>query len=272
MDDHRTDDALGQVREGVHELAEAAPTEARRVVRVELKRWWPKLIISVAVVVLLIVVGGGYAIVDLYFKSAATSATLSSLQQAQAAKAAGEKANSELQARGQPTVPIPDPGSAPDPTVIAQAATAQVLASLSGRYVPFTDLGPAIARYFAANPVTPAGPSPQQLFDSISAYYQANPPTPAKDGKPGADGANGQDGANGKDGKDGHTPTAEEIQAIFADYLRQHPEALCPNGGQFAQIRVQLADGGAADTWQCVVATYPAPSKTPSTTPTSPGG
>ncbi|UKD55165.1 hypothetical protein L3Q65_46185 [Amycolatopsis sp. FU40] len=276
MDDHRTDDALGQVREGVHQLAETAPTVARAEARAEVRRWFPRIVIAAAVVAALVVAGVGYAITDLYFRSAATDAAVTTLrQQADAAKKAGDKANGELQARGQEPVPIPTPGTVPDTNVIAQSATAQVLASLAGQYVPYTALGPAIARYFAANPVTAAGPTPEEMFTSLAAYLAANPLPSGPEGKAGADGANGKDGAAGKDGapgKDGHTPTADEIQAIFSDYLHQHPEALCPNGGSFAQIRVQLADGGAADTWQCVVATYPAPSKTPTTTPTPPGG
>ncbi|WP_432845965.1 hypothetical protein ACQPXB_35830 [Amycolatopsis sp. CA-161197] len=283
MDDHRTEDALGQVRDGVHELADTAPREARRAaraeVKTELRKFWPRIIIAVTAVVVLIVLVGGWSVATLYVRQAASESAITSLrQQADTAKAAGEKANTELQARGQPTVPIPNPGTAPDSDVIVQSAAARVLASLSGRYVTFSELGGGIAQYFAANPITPAGPTPMQIFASLAAYFAANPPPAGPQGlqgEAGQPGAQGEKGEKGEKGDKGDPPTVDEIQAAFVSYLHDHPDALCPNGGSFAQIRVQLADGGAADTWQCVVATYPAPSTTadpPSDTPTPTGG
>ncbi|MEV6905155.1 hypothetical protein [Amycolatopsis sp. NPDC051372] len=257
----------------MHELADAAPREARRAaraeVKTELRKFWPRIIVAVSVIVVLIVLLGGWSVANLYVRQAVSESAITSLrQQADTAKAAGEKANTELQARGQPTVPIPNPGSAPDSDVIVQSAAARVLASLSGRYVTFSDLGGGIAQYFAANPITPAGPTPMQIFGSLAAYFATNPPPAGPQGLQGEAGQPGAQGEKGDKGDKGDPPTVEEIQAAFVAYLHDHPDALCPNGGSFAQIRVQLADGGAADTWQCVVATYPATNSPPPDTPT----
>lgn len=232
----------------------------------EVRRWWPRIIISVAVVVVLIVIGGGYAIIDLYFRSAATSAAVTTLQQAKDAKVGGDKANGELAQRGQPQVSIPTPGTAPDTDVIVASAAARVLASLPDTTPSTTALGQAVARYVAANPITPAQPTPGQISSALAGYFTTNPPPsgpPGATGAPGQNGANGADGQPGADGAPGRPPTAEEIEAAVGQYFAEHPEALCPRGGSIAQLRVQLADGGSADTWQCVVATYPAPTTTP---------
>jgi hypothetical protein len=266
VEDQRADGAVETARAGVRALAERAPEEARRAAQDEVRRWWPRIIISVAVVVALIVIGGGYAIVDLYVRSGATSAALSTLQQAQQAKTSGDKANSELAQRGQPQVPIPTPGTAPDTDVIVASAAARVLASLPDRTPSAAALGQAVARYVAANPVAPAQPTPGQISSAVAGYFAANPPPsgpPGPSGGPGQNGANGADGQPGANGAPGRPPTAEEIEAAVGAYFRDHPEALCPNGGSIAQLRVQLADGGSADTWTCVVATYPAPTTTP---------
>lgn len=268
MEDQRADGAVETARAGVHMLAEIADEEARQVAADEVRRWWPRIIISVAVVVVLIVLGGGYAIVDLYFRSSATSAALTTLQQAQQAKTAGDKANGELAQRGQPQVPIPTPGTAPDTDVIVASAAARVLASLPDTSPSSSALGQAVARYVAANPIAPAQPTPVQISSALAGYFATNPPP---SGPPGPTGAPGQPGANGQPGADGapgRGPTAEEIEAAVGAYFRDHPEALCPNGGSIAQLRVQLADGGSADTWTCVVTTYPAPTTT--TTPVLP--
>lgn len=247
-------------RAGVHALAERAPEEARRAARDEVRRLWPRIIISVAVVVVLIVIGGGYAIVDLYLRSGATSAALSTLQQAQQAKVSGDKANGELAERGQPQVSIPTPGTAPDTDVIVASTTARVLASLP-QSPTRTEISAQIAREIAGQPA-PAPPV-SAIAAMVADYFKANPIPPGARGDQGDAGAKGDQGEKGEPGQDGHTPTAEEIQADFAQYLAEHPEALCPRGGSIAQLRVQLADGGTADTWQCVVATYPAPITTP---------
>ncbi|HEY1178872.1 MAG TPA: hypothetical protein VGF17_22185, partial [Phytomonospora sp.] len=68
-------------------------------------------------------------------------------------------------------------------------------------------------------------------------------------------------------------PTQQEIQAAFASYIRDNPDALCPRGGNFAQLRVQLAGGGTADTWTCVVQVQqPTTTTAPTSTPLLPLG
>lgn len=247
----------------MHALAELADEEARLAAADEVRRWWPRIIISVAVVVALIVIGGGYAVVDLYGRSAATNAALSTLQQAEQAKTAGDKANSELAQRGQPQVPIPTPGTAPDTDVIVAAAAARVLASLPDSTPTTAQLGQAVARYVAEHPITPAQPTPVQISSALAGYFATNPPPSGPPGPTGAPGRPGADGQPGADGAPGRPPTTEEIEAAVGQYFTDHPEALCPRGGSIAQLRVQLADGGTADTWTCVVATYPAPTTTP---------
>jgi hypothetical protein len=141
------------------------------------------------------------------------------------------------------------------------SAAARVLASLP-IYATKADLGRGIAEYLAANP---AGPTPSQIAAVLAGYLATNPPPSGPpgptgpSGEPGTPGASGAPGQPGANGQDGHTPTTEEIQAAFVAYVQDHPDTLCPRGGAFAQLRIQLADGGSADTWQCVVATYPAP-------------
>jgi hypothetical protein len=264
VDDQRADGAVETARAGVHALAERAPEEARRAAQDEVRRWWPRIIISVAVVVVLIMIGGGWAIIDLYFRSAATSAAVTTLQQAKDAKVGGDKANGELAQRGQPQVSIPTPGTAPDTDVIVASAAARVMASLPSSPTR-AEISAQIAREVAAQPVPV--PPVSAIAAVIAGYLQSNPVPSGERGERGDAGAKGEKGDKGDRGEDGHTPTTEEIQADFAQYLADHPEALCPNGGSIAQLRVQLADGGSADTWTCVVATYPAPTTTTSVLP-----
>jgi hypothetical protein len=263
VDDQRADGAVETARAGVHALAERAPEEARRAAQDEVRRWWPRIIISVAVVVVLIVIGGGWAIIDLYFRSAATSAAVTTLQQAKDAKVGGDKANGELADRGQPQVPIPTPGTAPDTDVIVASAAARVLASLPDTTPSAAQLGQAVARFVATNPIPPAQPTPGQISSALAGYFTTNPPPSGPQGEAGVPGAEGPQGKEGPQGPAGRPPTAEEIEAAVGQYFVEHPEALCPRGGSIAQLRVQLADGGSADTWTCVVATYPAPTTTP---------
>lgn len=266
MDDQRADDAVQVARAGVHALAERAPEEARQVAADEVRRWWPRIIISNAVVVALVVLVFGYFLMRVN----ATDTAVSTLQQAQQAKVSGDKANGELASRGQPQVPIPTPGTAPDTDVIVAAAAARVLASLPDTTPSSAALGRAVAQYVAANPIAPAQPTPMQISSALAGYLATNPPPSGErgePGQPGQPGADGQPGAAGPPGPPGPPPTAEEIEAAVGHYFRDHPEALCPNGGSIAQLRVQLADGGTADTWTCVVATYPAPTSTPPNPP-----
>jgi hypothetical protein len=261
----RIQNAMVDLSDAVHEATEQAPEAARR----EVARRWPRLVIANAIVTMLIVISGVAA--GMYFigRQTATDAAVSALrQQAESSKTTGEQANRTLEQRGQAPVPIPEPGRAADTEVITASATARVLASLPDARPTSAQLGQAVAQYLAANPVRPGSPTPQQLGASLAGYFATNPPPSGEPGQPGVDGQPGQDGqpgANGAPGEQGPQgpqgppPTAEQIQAAVADYLRDHPEALCPNGGVFSQLRVVLADGGTADVWSCVVSTTSAP-------------
>ncbi|SEB43682.1 hypothetical protein SAMN04489727_1734 [Amycolatopsis tolypomycina] len=268
--DEQLDEGLALVREGA---AETAAAEARSVV---MHRYWPRLVAAMAAVSLAVSLFVVWAVSGLSDQQAATDAAVSVLStQAREAKASGDKANQQLAARGQATVPIPQPGQAADTEVIVSAATARVLASLPNLHPTAAELGQAVARYVAANPIQAPGPTPLQISTALAGYLATNPPPPGpkgetgQTGEPGKDGEQGPKGDKGDRGEDGHTPTTEEIQQAFADYLRDHPDALCPRGGTFAQLTVRTEDGGTADVYSCVVATYPT-TPPPSTTPAPP--
>ena len=257
----RSDDAM--LDEGLAQLASGARREA------QLDFWhhyWPRRVVPMIFVFTLVFsILAGVGVYVLYHHQVATDAAVSTLrQQADEAKVSGDRANAELEARGQAAVPIPQPGQAPDIEVIVSAATARVVASLPDSRPTAADLGAAVARYVAANPIQPPGPTPLQIAGGLAAYFATNPPPSGESGAPGEP---GQPGNQGERGQDGHTPTTEEIQTAFVGYLRDHPDALCPSGGSFAQLRVQLSDGGSADSWQCVVATYPPPTTETTTDP-----
>lgn len=268
VEDHRAEHELDTAREGVHALAEMAPREARNegraAAREELRRFWPRVIVAVAVVVGLMLTFGGWAIVELWGHQAATDSAVTALrEQAEQSKATGDRANQELAQRGQPQVPIPTPGTAPDTDVIVSAATARVLASLPTPAPTTEQLGAAVARYITANPITPAAPTAGQISEALAGYLAVNPPPSGPPGPTGEPGTNGSNGGDGPTGPAGPGPTADQIETAVGQWLADHPDALCPRGGSIAQIRVQLSDGGSADTYTCVVATYPAPTPSP---------
>jgi hypothetical protein len=261
--DDRSSDAM--LTEGMAQLTEGARAEARRDFW---RHYWPRRVVPWLVAFTTVIsVITGVVVANLIGLQSDTQAAVNALRmQAEQSKEVGDKANGELAQRGQPQVPIPTPGTAPDTDVIVAAATARVLASLPDSTPSTAALGQAVARYVAENPVTPAQPTPGQISSALAGYFATNPPPsgpPGATGAPGQNGANGADGQPGADGPPGRPPTAEEIEAAVGQYFAEHPEALCPRGGSIAQLRVQLADGGSADTWQCVVATYPAPTTPP---------
>ncbi|WP_143268498.1 hypothetical protein [Amycolatopsis vastitatis] len=262
---------MNELRQGVLEVAEEAPRQARQAARAEFRRAWKWGVLACFLVSLMVALATGVAVLNLYGRAESTDAAVAALrQQAEQSKAQGDQANAELTQRGQTPVPIPEPGKVDDSEVIIAAATARVLASMPTPQPSTSDLGQAVARYLAANPPAPQAPTAQQLAASLAGYFATSPPPsgpPGPAGEPGPRGAAGQDG---QDGQDGHTPTRNEIEAAFVGYLQANPTALCPRGGTFAQLRVVLADGGVADTWQCVVTTTPLPSETPTSTETSP--
>lgn len=262
--DNQLDEVLALVREEADERAEVA---------VNRKFWhetWPRYVVPlVAALALLFSVGATLFVTRVTSRQDASDAAISVVRdQAVQAKASGDKANAELEARGQAAVPIPQPGQASDIDVIVSAATARVLASLPSLHPTAAELGQAVARWFAANPVNPPGPTPLQVSSALAGYLVTNPPPSGPRGEtgvPGEPGQPGQPGEKGEKGDQGDPPTTEEIQAAFVQYVQEHPDVLCPRGGSFAQLRLQLADGGSADSWQCVVATYPPPTTTTTT-------
>lgn len=254
-----------KLEEGLAILAEGVRAEERRDFW---RHYWPRRVVPLlAILCTIFSLATGLVVANLYDRQSTTEAAVTALRlQAEQSKVTGDQANGELARRGQPQVPIPTPGTAPDTDVIVSAAAARVLASLPV-YVTKPDLGRGIAEYLAANPIPP---TPTQIAAVLAGYFAVNPlpsgpPGPSgSPGEPGATGANGVPGPGGPKGDKGEPPTAAEIEAAFAAYIQDNPNALCPRGGAFTQLRLQLADGGSADSWQCVVATYPPPSATAS--------
>jgi hypothetical protein len=265
MSDEQPDDLLA---EGIAKLSKEFRGEAKTEF---LHRTWPKIVVAIAALSLVFSVGGALVVTTLWGRQNATDAAVTALRaQAEQFAAQGAAANQQLEQRGQAPVPIPAPGSTDDMQVIVAAATAKVLASLPDLHPTAAQLGQAVAQFLAQNPVTV---SSQQLAESLAGYFAVHPipsgPTgpsgpPGPSGTPGAPGETGQQGPPGEQGPEGDKgdpgppPTEAQIQAAFEDYIATHPDALCPQGGSFAEIRVALADGGSADTWTCLVATYPA--------------
>lgn len=248
-------------REAVSSAPKAAQVTAERVAR----RWFSRSVLASSGVSIVIAVCALLLGVAVSGRQSATDASVTALRQlAQQGYDAGQRANAQLAARGQQPVPIPQPGHADDTDVLVAAATARVLASLPDQRPTAADLGHAVATYFAAHPITPAGPTPTQLAAALAGYFATNPPPSGPPGKP------GQPGVNGTNGQDGHSPTEAEIQADFADYLASHPDALCPNGGQFTLVSGLIAsDGTTYSGWLCVTAATPPVSTTSTPPPTT---
>ncbi|MEU0531969.1 collagen-like triple helix repeat-containing protein [Amycolatopsis tolypomycina] len=267
MTDRPEERELGEGQDLVGEAVAEARAEVRDEAAAEARRefwtvYWPRRVVPVvAVLALLFSVGAVWVLSGVTSRQDATDAAISVVRDnAAKAREAGDKANATLAARGQPGVPIPQPGQAADVDVIVSAATAQVLAALPNLRPTAAELGAQVARWFAANPITPPGPTPVQISAALAGYLATNPPPPGPQGERGERGETGQKGDTGdkgETGEPGHTPTSEEIQAEFAAYLRDHPDALCPKGGTFAQLSVATGDGGTADVYTCVIATYP---------------
>lgn len=267
---HHEDDDLSQ---SVANLAKAQREEA--VEDAQRAFWhhaWPRIVTAIAVLALVIGAGASVLVYNLWGRQNATEVAVTALrQQAEQSKTSGDRANQQLEQRGQAPVPIPQPGTTEDINVIVASATAKVLASLPDLHPTATQLGQAVAQYMAANPVNPLAPTPSQISAAIAGYFAVSPPPSGPEGKTGPSGAAGPSGVAGATGAAGPTgaqgppgpaPTEAQIQQAFTDYINSHNDALCPQGGSFAEIRVQLANGGSADTWTCVVQTYPAPTTT----------
>lgn len=141
-----------------------------------------------------------------------------------------EEANRDLQRRGQQ--PVAPPAEPEAGEALVAAAAARVLANLPPAPMPTSEqVGNAVASYMVTNPVS----VPASLVASqVVAYLTANPPPPGEKGDPGTPGVNGE---KGDDGAPGHTPTAEEIMAVFNQAAAQNPDLLCAGKGKFTEVR-----------------------------------
>lgn len=243
------------------------------------RKYWPRRVVPMLVLVAFLVsLCTAFFVANLYSHQTATDAAVSALRsQAEQLKVQGDQANAQLKARGQSTVPIPNPGTGVDTDVIVSSATAKVLASLPDLHPTAGQLGQAVATYLAANPITPQGPSSGQLSSALAGYFATNPPpsgpagptgaagatgAPGPTGTPGSNGTNGQGGVQGPagpQGPQGDSPTAQQIQDAFVAYVQAHPDSVCTKGGAMTLVRLILADGSQADSYVCVVSQTPAP-------------
>lgn len=252
---------LTAARSEVHEAMNGGtPERVAAAAATEGRRWFSRSVLAAGLVALVVSACFSTAALitarrtgNLVDEQAVKVATVQKL--AEDAKAQGDLANLTLTQRGQPTVPIPQPNPDDNSEVLVAAATAQVLASLPDVRPTGTQLGEAVAVYVANHPILPAGPSPQQIFEGLAGYLTAYPPPAGPSGAPGRDcDPIAIPECRGPQGEKGDPPTQEEIRAEFSRFIRENPNALCPLGGDFAQLRVRLADGGTADAWTCVVA------------------
>lgn len=170
-------------------------------------------------------------VVDLRAERTAEQAkTTAEQERTRQAISALEEANRDLRARGQQPVAPPDDLRAGD--ALVAAATARVLASLPPAPGPTGEqVGNAVASYLVTNPVVV---SPLAIASQVSAYLAANPPPAGPAGEPGDVGAKGD---QGEPGEPGHTPSPEEIMAVFNQAAAQNPDLLCAGKGKFTEVR-----------------------------------
>jgi hypothetical protein len=172
-------------------------------------------------------------------RTAELAKTAAEQEHTRQAIAALEEANKDLRRRGQQPVNAPADMQAED-TLVA-AATARVLATLPTAPLPTAQqVSDAIASYLVTNPVSV---SPVLVAHQVSAYLTANPPAAAQKGEqgipgtPGVPGEKGEKGDPGTAGDAGHTPTPEEIIAVFNQAAAQSPDLLCAGKGKFTEVR-----------------------------------
>lgn len=181
-----------------------------------------------------------YQIVGLQADRSAEQARVTAEQErTRQAISALEEANKELQKRGQQ--PVAPPADLQAGETLVAAATARVLATLPPAPMPTAQqVGDAVASYMISNPV---GVSPALVAGQVSAYLTANPPAAGQKGEPGTPGITGDKGDPGAPGQPGipgqpgHTPTAEEIIAVFNQAAAQNPDLLCAGKGKFTEVR-----------------------------------
>lgn len=162
---------------------------------------------------------------------AAQEARTAQEKRTQEAITALQEANDDLRRRGQQ--PVDQPSQLGDGEALVAAATARVLANLPAAPLPTQEqIGTELARYFAANPVSV---SPQRIAQQVANYFAENPVEPEQ-GEPGEKGEKGDKGDPGAKGVDGHTPTPEEIMAVFNQAAAQNPNLLCAGKGTFTEV------------------------------------
>lgn len=145
-----------------------------------------------------------------------------------------QQANEDLRRRGQQ--PVDQPSQLGDGEALVAAATARVLANLPATPQPTSEqIAAELARYFAVNPVTV---SPQRIAQQVASYFAENPvePEQGEQGEQGERGEKGDKGDPGAKGADGHTPTPDEIMAVFSEAAVQNPNLLCAGKGTFTEV------------------------------------
>lgn len=146
-----------------------------------------------------------------------------------------QEANSDLQRRGQQ--PVPPPADMGGSEALVAAAAARVLANLPPAPLPTDEqIGRALAAHFAVNPVAV---SPQRVAQAVANYFAENPVEPGEQGEKGDQGDPGKPGDKGEKGDTGdpgHTPTPEEIMAVFNQAAAQNPNILCAGKGTFTEV------------------------------------
>jgi hypothetical protein len=186
---------------------------------------------AVAIIVSLV---AAYQIVDLEAQRTAEQARVSAEQErTRRAITALEEANRDLRQRGQQ--PVSQPADLDSGDAVVAAATARVLANLPPAPMPTSQqVGDAVASYMVTHPVDV---SPVRIAGQVSAYLTANPPAAGAKGDRGEKGDQGERGTDGADGTPGHTPTPEEIMAVFNQAAAQNPDLLCAGKGKFTEVR-----------------------------------
>lgn len=277
-------EGMGRLRDALRHAPEAARDEARQVMESDelvdrvlgilvptmdqrfRRKYYPRMMFGLVIILLIMAVGGTIIFNQLSMVNSKTAADLAaqsiSLKQQESTLTAFQQqldiANAKLIAQGQPPVaspPDPQP-NAPDQVRLATAAaTASTLAQLPATKLAkpnADDLGKAIADYLVLHPVTPLGPTPDQISAGLATYFADHPVKP------------GPAGPTGSPGPSGPPPTSDEIMAAFTKAAATNPQILCPRG-TYGSRQLMLVGGGSTMQYGCFGDDVPPP---PTTTPT----
>lgn len=176
---------------------------------------------------------------------------------------------------------VPTPSLSPDSKSACSRAERDALPPVTGepgRPPSADEIRTAVDTYMSAHPAP--GPTPADVVAAVATYLVAHPLEPGR--PPTVDEISaavlsycnptasvspcvGSKGDKGETGEKGPPPTAAEIQAALVQYVHDNPDVVCPHGGTVQELRLRTADGGTADTWQCVVSvtSVPATSSSP---------